>query len=83
MDDNGDSRSIPPRHLAILGKGDAVRIKADQPSRLLLVAGKPFGEPIARHGPFVMNTPEEIDQAYQDYSNGLFGSIAEDNDAVA
>lgn len=39
-------------------------------ARLLVLAGKPLKEPIAQYGPFVMNTPEEIDQAINDYQNG-------------
>jgi redox-sensitive bicupin YhaK (pirin superfamily) len=40
--------------------------------RFLLAAAKPLNEKIARHGPFVMNTKEEIMQAFQDYQNGKF-----------
>jgi redox-sensitive bicupin YhaK (pirin superfamily) len=42
------------------------------PVRFLLLSGKPLGEPIARYGPFVMNTKEEIDQALSDLRNGTF-----------
>lgn len=41
-------------------------------SRILLVAGKPLGEPIAKHGPFVMNTPDELRQAVSDFQQGRF-----------
>ena len=52
--------------------GDAVRLHAREDSRLLLVAGKPIGEPIARQGPFVMNTVAELQQAFSDYQQGRF-----------
>jgi hypothetical protein len=57
----------------VLGEGDAVLARAgDEGMRFLLVAGRPLGEPIARYGPFVMNTPAEIQQALQDLRNGTF-----------
>ena len=45
---------------------------ANKKSKFLVIAGKPIGEPIARGGPFVMNTKEEILKAVQDYHSGNF-----------
>ncbi|MFF2090467.1 pirin family protein [Paenibacillus sp. NPDC058174] len=45
---------------------------SEEPLKLLLIAGKPLREPIAAHGPFVMNTPEQIVQAYDDFRSGNF-----------
>ena len=57
--------------LALLGLGDTVRVAASaEECRLILVAGRPLKEPIARYGPFVMNTREEINQAFEDYRAG-------------
>ena len=67
------AESVGKGELIVLGDGDAVAVagKAAQ-SRLILVAGKPIGEPVARYGPFVMNTQAEIMQAVQDYQAGRF-----------
>ncbi len=63
-------------HLALLGEGDAVRLLgADKPGRLLLLAGVPLNEPVARYGPFVMNSEEEIVQAVRDFQSGRMGEI--------
>jgi hypothetical protein len=57
--------------LAVLGDGDAVTAAATgSPARLLLLAARPLGEPIARYGPFVMNTREELVQAAEDFRSG-------------
>jgi redox-sensitive bicupin YhaK (pirin superfamily) len=59
--------------LGVLSDGDRLQLAAgDTPSRLLLVAGKPLQEPVARYGPFVMNTQAEIHQAIADIRAGKF-----------
>ena len=64
-------RTVGRGVLAILGDGDSVTVEAGESGgRFLLVAARPLGEPIARRGPFVMNTDEEIRQAFQDYKAG-------------
>lgn len=68
-----DDQSVTNDQLAILSSGDSVEIKAaDRDSRLLLISGNPLNEPVARGGPFVMNTQQEIKQAFADYSSGNF-----------
>ncbi|ERS09541.1 pirin family protein [Alloalcanivorax xenomutans] len=58
-------------HVAVLTDGDRVTLAAGRDgARLLLLAGRPLGEPVAQYGPFVMNTQEELEQALQDYRNG-------------
>lgn len=73
----GDGTSaVRDGQLAILGDGDAVRLRTtDEPAELLLLAGVPIGEPVAHYGPFVMNTAEEIQQAVRDYQSGRMGEI--------
>ena len=56
--------------LALLTKGAELAIEAVDDCRLIIVAGRPLNEPIARYGPFVMNTREEIYQAFEDYQAG-------------
>ena len=59
-------------NLILLKKGKKLKVKARKKSEFLFIAGKPIGEPIARGGPFVMNTKAEILEAIQDYNNGTF-----------
>jgi redox-sensitive bicupin YhaK (pirin superfamily) len=73
--DGVDGNQLTPGRdqLAVLGEGDAVTLRSgDQASRFLLVAGKPLNEPLARGGPFVMNTQTELRQAFRDYQSGRF-----------
>ena len=65
--------SAAGRKLVVFGDGDAVQVHAGAGgARFLLVSGAPLGEPIARYGPFVMNTRAEIMQALTDLQNGTF-----------
>jgi redox-sensitive bicupin YhaK (pirin superfamily) len=64
--------------MAILGhRGDGVAIHNDgaAPLSVLLIGGRPLNEPVARYGPFVMNTPQELEQAFDDFRNGKMGEI--------
>lgn len=65
-------QQIGERTLAILGKGDQVSVAADSDSRFLLIAARPLNEPVARGGPFVMNTRTEVLQAFKDFQNNQF-----------
>jgi redox-sensitive bicupin YhaK (pirin superfamily) len=56
--------------------GDEVTIATQSGAELLLIGGVPLHEPVARYGPFVMNTAGEIRQAMLDYQSGHFGEIA-------
>ena len=70
----GGSRSELLRgDLGVLASGDKVRIAAPETAaRLILVAGRPFNEPVAKYGPFVMNTQQQIVQAIEDFRSGRF-----------
>ena len=66
-------KTLEATRLVIFGDGNQVEVTAGkQGARFLLVSGKPLGEPIARYGPFVMNTEEEIRQALHDLRDGTF-----------
>lgn len=65
-------RDLESRELGILQHGERVRLRAQRAARFLLVAAQPLREPVARGGPFVMNTREEVMQAFEDYRNNQF-----------
>lgn len=67
--------AVEPGQLARLTSGDTVEVAADEDGELLLVGGDPLDAPIVRHGPFVMNTIAELEQAVRDYHAGRMGQI--------
>jgi redox-sensitive bicupin YhaK (pirin superfamily) len=68
-----DGQSVNAETVALFADGDLVRVvTAKVPVRLLLVSGKPIGEPVAWGGPIVMNTQEELARAFEEYRNGTF-----------
>ena len=59
--------------VVLYGEGDEINVNtAEEPVRFLLISGKPLNEPVAWYGPIVMNTQEELKQAFEEYNNGTF-----------
>jgi redox-sensitive bicupin YhaK (pirin superfamily) len=72
-DEEGSQKLIESTKLVVWGDGDLVKIVTrEEAIRLLLISAQPLGEPIARYGPFVMNTKDEISQALSDLKRGTF-----------
>lgn len=63
----------PEKSLLVFSDGESLVLKTQQGAKLLLLSGTPIKEPVAHHGPFVMNTYAEIKQAIDDYNAGRFG----------
>ena len=71
------NNTVRAKNLAVLTKGATVTVdSANDGARFLLIAGQPLNEPVARMGPFVMNTEAELHQAVNDFHNGKFGQPA-------
>lgn len=70
--------SVPTDHFALFANtGEDFSIQATADAIVLILSGEPIGEPIAAHGPFVMNTREELVTAFNDFNNGKFGYLEE------
>lgn len=74
---NGKTRAVDELHCCVLEQSDSQEIlhkfRASKHSKFVLIGGQPLNEPIVQHGPFVMNTKEEIYQAFEDYQQGKNG----------
>ena len=71
-----NTEQAPTDHFVLMANdGGEFRIKATDNAVVLILSGEPLNEPIVPHGPFVMNTREEIHQAFDDYNNGKFGFL--------
>jgi quercetin 2,3-dioxygenase len=71
-----DARTAPENHFILFGhEGEDIIVEAIGKSVLLVLSGEPIHEPIVSYGPFVMNTEDEIKQAYEDFNNGKFGYL--------
>jgi redox-sensitive bicupin YhaK (pirin superfamily) len=68
-----DNETLGVNTAAVLDSERSVVLKASSSAECLILQGRPIGEPVAQHGPFVMNTAEEIEQAFQDYQRTGFG----------
>ncbi len=82
----GEARPVHSGQLAVHGPGEALVLRADatQESRhraldVLILGGRPIGEPVYAHGPFVMNTRAEIVQAFEDFEAGRLGTVPADH----
>ncbi|MDP6934121.1 MAG: pirin-like C-terminal cupin domain-containing protein, partial [Myxococcota bacterium] len=71
-------RLVPEGSLVAFAReeGGLTLMATDQPLEVLVLAAEPLGEPVARYGPFVMNTRDELLEAVRDYQTGHFGIIA-------
>ena len=71
-----ESATIPLDHFVLFeNEGEQFTVKGLKKSTVLILSGQPINEPVAAHGPFVMNTRQELVEAFQDFQNGKFGYL--------
>lgn len=73
---NGSAAAREAQMVLLDQSGEGIFVEATEETMALLLSGQPINEPIVGHGPFVMNTTKEIEQAFNDYESGKFGQIA-------
>ncbi len=72
-----DKELVRQDHVALFkNEGENFTIEASEDAVVLILSGEPINEPIAAHGPFVMNTKEELREAFNEFSTGKFGVLA-------
>jgi hypothetical protein len=70
------SEEVPTDYFALMANdGETFTVEATDDAVVLVLSGEPINEPIAAHGPFVMNTKQEIMQAFDDFNKGKFGYL--------
>lgn len=73
-----ETEKAPTNHFVLFeNSGEKFTVEASDDALVLIMSGEPLNEPIAAHGPFVMNTRTEILQAFDDYNKGKFGYLAD------
>ncbi|WP_417861162.1 pirin family protein [Winogradskyella sediminis] len=73
-----DTTKVPQDHFVMFSNdGESFTVEAINDAVILVLSGEPINEPIAAHGPFVMNTQEELVEAFQDFNTGKFGYLEE------
>jgi quercetin 2,3-dioxygenase len=73
-----NERTVEKEHLVVFdNSGDSFTLRASEDSKLLILAGEPINEPMVSHGPFVMNSIEEINEAIEDYEAGKMGVLTQ------
>ncbi|KAM9397290.1 pirin isoform 1-T1 [Salvelinus alpinus] len=72
---DAEQQKVEPHHTIVFDDGDCIAVEnqTSEVSHFVLIAGQPINEPVVQHGPFVMNTEEEINQAVRDYRTGTNG----------
>lgn len=73
---NGEALAREAQMVVLEPAGQTIALEANSDATVLLLSGAPINEPIVGYGPFVMNTSEEINQAFNDFNSGKFGKVA-------
>ena len=74
---NNHDVAVADQFVHFKNAGESIEVEALENSVILVLSGEPINEPISQYGPFLMNTPEEIQQAISDYNQGKFGYLDE------